>query len=133
MGFTQPHTIKINHTADNGHDNSAYIVPDQGENGPEWALYHTILGFKDNFLTRFNLTNHVIIYTFTKCLQGKSKVVWEELLNEEFPLETDQTTAAFYTAVMRHLEKVACVENLKDNVFCWLQTCKRPFKMDPVD
>ena len=65
-GSTQPDTIKINHTADDGRENSAYIVPDQGVNGPEWALYYTIPGFKDNILSRFTLTNHVIFSTFAK-------------------------------------------------------------------
>ena len=83
-------------------------------NGPEWVLYYTTSGFKDNLLTWFTLTNHVIFSTFAKCLQGKSKTAWEELLNEEFPLETDQTTADFDTVVMWYFEKVACVENLKD-------------------
>ena len=41
----------------------------------------------------------------------------QELPNEEFTLEADQIIVAFDTDVMRYLEKVACVENLKDNVF----------------
>ena len=34
-GFTQPDTIEINHTTDDGRKNPTYIVPDQGVNGPE--------------------------------------------------------------------------------------------------
>ena len=87
-------------------------------NGPEWALYYTIPGFKDNLLTRFTLMNHAIYSISTKCLQGKPQVVREELLNEEFPQETDQTTSAFDTALKRYLEKISCSENLKDNLLC---------------
>ena len=117
-GFTQPDTIKINHTTGDGREHSAYIVPDQGVQGPEWALYYTIPGFKDNLLTRFTLMNHAIYSISTKCLQGKPQVVREELLNEEFPQETDQTTSAFDTALKRYLEKISCSENLKDNLLC---------------
>ena len=63
-GFTQPDTLKINHTAGDGREHTAYIVPDQGMNGPEWALYYTIPQYKENLLERFNLTNHTIFFFF---------------------------------------------------------------------
>ena len=132
-GFTQPDTITIKHTADDGCENSAYIVPDKGANRPEWALYYTIPVFKDNLPTKFNFTNHVIFSTFAKCLQGKSNIVWEELLNEEFPEEADRTTSAFDTGLKQYLEKVVCIENQGENFLCCLQTWKKSFKMDPVD
>ena len=132
-GFTQPDTLKINHTVSEGREQSAYIVPDQGINGPEWALCYTIPGFKENLLTRFSLTNSAIYSTFAKCLQGKAKSTWEELMVDEFPDDTGRTTAAFDGALRRYLEKIACCENMKDNVLRWLQTWRKPFEMDPVD
>ena len=101
FGFYTTDTIIIKHTADDGRENSAYIVPDQGIFGPEWALFYTIPGFKKNLLTRFNLTDHMIYSTFAKYLQGKAKVIWEELLNKEYPNEVDRTTNEFDVALMQ--------------------------------
>ena len=75
-------------------------------------------GIVDIAISKYDTTGTFMVYsTFVKCVLDKARVTWEELLNEEYPDDVDQTTNKFNVALTRYLEKIACIGNLKDNVF----------------
>ena len=72
--------------------------------------------FLDNLLRIFIPEGHVIYSAFTKYLQGKACIAWDEHLAEEYPNDVDQTTEEFDVALTCYLEKISCIENLNDNL-----------------
>ena len=46
----------------------------------------------------------MVYSTFVKCLQGKARIAWDELLAEEYPNDADRTSEEFDVALTCYLE-----------------------------
>ena len=128
-GFKQLHIVTIKHMV-NRRENYAYVFLDRALYIPEWTLQYTTSIFRGNLMTRFNLNSCALYYTLEKCLQGNTLTVWDELIVEEYPNNSDQTTVEFDTALTRYLKKVAGIGKMKDNLFHWLRNWKNSFLVD---
>ena len=129
----QPDAIKVNFEvpapgrgAGRTHEVTAYIVPDKGLFGAEFALIFTLPQFKEKIQDRLDVAagNHVsqLHSLFGNCLQGKASTHWDTVL-AEYP-EDDRTVDTFKEAQKDYLEKVAgdygalgdCILRFKDKV-----------------
>ena len=112
----QPDTIKVSFEvpapgrgAGRTHEVTAYIVPDKGLFGAEFALIYTIPQFQEKIQNRLEAAadNYVTqLHTlFGNCLQGKASTHWDSVLSNY--AVADRTAVTFKEAQKDYLEKVA--------------------------
>ena len=103
------------------------IIPDKGNQGPEWTMVFTYPSFKELFEQCLITGTNLWVY-WLKCFQNKASIHWSTLVTTEFtPADTEQTDKGFALALIRFLEVIANQTHLKNSILRFMQNFKKPF------
>ena len=132
-GFKQPDRIDIRRAPKivGGREQRAKVVPDQAEQGIEWAIVYTIPQFVNNCVTAWKLMQTPVVKRdifrhFSECLQGKATSLWKALIAEHAPDLTLHSWDLWDTCIRFYSEKMEGIQFIGDHVIHQVLTWKRP-------
>jgi hypothetical protein len=132
-GFKQPDRVNIRRPSEviGAREQTAKVVPDQAEQGIEWAIVYTIPQFVSSIVNGWKLNTTATlqkeIFThFMKCLQGKATSLWKAVVAEHAPNPDLHDWELWCKCVVFYFEKMAGMKFIGDHIIHQVLTWKRP-------